>query len=129
MSVNRMVTRPPAVVASVPATSAALFFLRSHRSFWRALSVAALAIAATGLAAAISYLVARTAPAGSVLHTWSMYGVLRILVTPPFALGFFLSGLFAPNRSSRIALFVATAIEVVAFASIALVWFQPFRPH
>jgi hypothetical protein len=64
-------------VASVPPTGAALFFLRPYRSFWRALSIAALAIAATGLAAFIDYLAARTAEAGSVLHVLSGLAVLR----------------------------------------------------
>jgi hypothetical protein len=103
-------------VAAVPPTGATLFFLRSYRPIWRALSVAALAIAATGLAA-------------SILRSWSALAVLRILVAPLFALAFFLSGLFAPNRSSRIALFVATLIEAAIFAYVALIWFHPFRPY
>ena len=86
-------------VAAVPPTGAALFFLRSYRSFWRALSVTALAIAATGLAAFLDYLVEQTADASSILRSWSALAVLRILVAPLFALVFFLSGLLAPNRS------------------------------
>ena len=38
-------------VAAVPATGAALYFVRPFHAFWRALSVAALAITATGVAA------------------------------------------------------------------------------
>ena len=114
-------------VAAVPATAAALFFLRSYRPFWLVLSVVALCIAATSLAALIDYVAQRTADAGSILHTWSALAPLRILNAPLFALVFLLSGLFAPNRSSRIALLVATAIEVVAFASVAFIWFRPFR--
>ena len=110
-------------VASVPASSAALFFLRPYRAFWLALSVAALAIAATGLAALGCYLAAQTAAAGSSLHSWSALAVLRILVAPLFALGFFLSGLFAPNRAARIALFVATLSEAAGFAGwVAFMW-------
>jgi hypothetical protein len=115
-------------VAAVPPTGAVLFFLRSYRPFWRALSVAALAIAATGLAAFVGYLAAQTVDAGSSLRSWSAVAVLRILVAPLFALAFFLSGLFAPNRSGRIALFVATVIEAAVFAYVALIWFHPFRP-
>jgi hypothetical protein len=40
-----------------------------------------------------------------------------------------LSGLFAPNRSSRITLFMATSIEAAVFAYVALIWVHPFRPH
>src|SRR5258708_40332625 len=41
--------------AAVPATSAALFFLSAYRSFWLALSSAALAIPATRVAAFLGY--------------------------------------------------------------------------
>jgi len=116
-------------VAAVPPTAAALFFLRSYRSFWLVLSVVALAIATTGLVALIDYIAPRTADTGSILHTWSALAGLRILSAPLFVLAFLLSGLFAPNRSSRIALLVATAIEAVVFAYVALVWFHPFRSH
>src|SRR3979411_2190452 len=73
-------------IAAVPASGAALFFLKPYRSFWLALSVAALGIAATGLAAVIGYVAARTADAPSLLQTWSALAVLRILVAPLFAL-------------------------------------------
>ncbi len=116
-------------VAAVPPTAAALFFLRSYRSFWLVLSVVALCIATTGLVALIDYVAPRTADAGSVLHTWSALAGLRILSAPSFALAFLLSGPFAPNRSSRIALRVATAIEATVFASVAFIWFHPFRSH
>ena len=116
-------------VAAVPPTSAALFFLRSYRSFWLVLSVVALAIATTGLVALIDYIAPRTADTGSILHTWSALAGLRILSAPLFVLAFLLAGLFAPNRSSRIALLVATAIEAAVFAYVAFVWFHPFRSH
>ena len=112
-------------VAAVPPTGAALFFLRSYRSFWLALSVAALAIAATGLAAFIDYVAAQSADAGSILHSWSAVASLRILVAPLFALAFVLSGLFAPDRFSRIALLVAGLIEAAVFVYVALLWSHP----
>ena len=116
-------------VAAVPSTAAALFLLRSYRLFWLVLCVAALGIAATGLVALVDYVATRTAVAGSILGTWSALAVLRILIAPLFALGFLLSGLFAPNRNSRIALFIATAIEATVFACGAFILFQPFRSH
>jgi hypothetical protein len=93
------------------------------------LSVAALVIAATGLTAFIEYLAAQTPDAGPGHQSWSAVAVLRILVAPLFAGAFFLSGLFAPSRSSRIALFVATLIETGVFACVALRWFHPFLSH
>jgi hypothetical protein len=53
--------------------------------------------------------------------------VLRILVAPLFAIFFLLSGLFAPNRSARIALLVATAIEMAVCVYVGFTWFHPFR--
>jgi hypothetical protein len=90
-------------VAAILPTGAALFFLRSSRIFWIALSVMAPATAATGLAAFVIYFAERGAESSSVLHAWSALAVLRILVAPLFGLTFFLSALFAPNRSFRIA--------------------------
>jgi hypothetical protein len=112
-------------VAAVPATAAALFFLRPCRSFWLVLSVVALALALTGVAACIEYLGARTAfRTGSTPSAWSGLAVLRILVAPLFALTFLLSGLFAPSRFARIALVVAAVIEAAIFAR----WFHSLHP-
>ena len=55
-------------VAAVPATGAALFFLRLYRRFWLGLSVAAIVIATTGLAALVSYVGGRSAGPGSALQ-------------------------------------------------------------
>src|SRR6267143_1849606 len=112
-------------IAAVPASGAALFLLKPYRAFWLALSIAALGVAATGLAALIGYVAARTADAPSLLHTWSALAALRILVAPLVALSFLLSGLLAPNRSARFALLVATVIEAAVFAYVAFVWFHP----
>ena len=114
-------------VAAVPATGAALFFLRPYRSFWLVFSVVALGIATTGLTVLIGYVASRTADVRFILHVWSALAPLRILIAPLFALNFFLSGLFAPNRSYRIALLVAAAIEAAVFAYVAFTWFHPFR--
>ena len=68
-------------VAAVPATSAGLFFLRPCRSFWLALSVVALGLALTGVAACVEFLVARTAfRAGSSVLVWSGLAVLGFLL-------------------------------------------------
>jgi hypothetical protein len=115
--------------AAVLPTGAALFFLRPYRSFWRVISVAALAVAATGLAALVAYLAGRTADPGSGLQAWSTVSVLRVFAAPLFALIFFLSGLFAPIRTVRITLFAATSVEVAVFACVALIWFGRVRLH
>jgi hypothetical protein len=114
-------------VSAIPATGAALFFLRPCRRFWLGLSVAALVVTATGLAALVCYLAGRSASPGSALQYWGAFAVLRILMAPLCALGFFLSALLAPSRSSRIALAVAALAETVVVIYMALIWLQPFR--
>jgi hypothetical protein len=100
-------------LAAVPPTGAALYFLRGRPGFWVTLSVGSLAIASTGLAAFV--------------YSSSPFATLRILVAPLFVLFFLLAGLVAPNRSARIALIAATAIEAVAFACAVLSWLHPFQ--
>lgn len=109
-------------VAAVPVTGAALYFARPYHRFWRALSVAALAITATGLVAVGVHFATRSAGAGALLQSWSPYAGLRILMAPLVALTFLLSGLFAPLRPARIILWGATFIEAAAFTSVALTW-------
>jgi hypothetical protein len=111
-------------LAAIPATSATLFFLRSNRSFWRVASVVALAIATTGIAALIDYLLPRNFSVDAYAGA-SVLSPLRVLLAPLCAIAFFLSGLFAPIRSCRAALLSAAAIEVVVFVSIASIWFHP----
>jgi len=111
-------------VAAIPATCVALFFLRQYWPFWLVLSVVALGIAVTGLAALINYLVAHAADAHSAFNAWSGLATLRVLAAPLFGLSFLLCGIFAPTRSSRIALLIATASEAVVFSGAILTWIR-----
>jgi len=45
---------------------------------------------------------------------------IRVLIAPLLAAAFLISGLFAPSRSARIAIFVAAALEALVFASVAI---------
>jgi hypothetical protein len=116
-------------VFAIPPSGAGLFFLRPYRSFWIALSVAGALVATSGLAAVINCVAAQTADAGSFLHHWSGYAVLRILAAPLVALAFFLAGVLAPSRSSRIALCAAALVDAAVFVSVALMWFQSSWSH
>lgn len=107
-------------LASIPATCAGLFFLRPFPAFWRRFSTLALIVAATALIALIGYVVGQTADRNSAFYAWGAFAVLRLILAPLFALGFFLATIFAPNRSARIALFVATALEALSFGTVAL---------
>lgn len=108
--------------AAVIPTGAGLYFLRPYRPFWIALSGAALIIAATGVAAIVTYFATRSAEQHSVLHLWGAFAVLRLLVAPIFAGGFFGAGILAPGGRWRPILFIASAIEAAIFACMVLAW-------
>jgi len=116
-----------ACVGAVPAAGAALFFLRSHRGFWKILAIGGLATAATGILAAALFFATRSATGSGVLQSWAMLTPLRILAAPMLALVFLLAGLFAPTRAARACLASAAAIEVVAFVSVAYTWWAGSR--
>lgn len=112
--------------ASVPATAAALYFLRPFETFWRVLSAASLAAAATGVLSAALFYAARLAEAGSLFHSLNAFAILRVLAGPLFALAFLISGVFAPDREARVALLVATVLESAAFLAVAATWMPAF---
>src|SRR6267142_4664540 len=97
------------VSALVP-TGAALFFLRPYRHFWTVLSALGLAVAVTGVTAAILFAVGRHATP-SPLATWAGFSVLRILVAPLLALTFLVCTFLSPYRSPRVTLLAATVME------------------
>jgi hypothetical protein len=111
------------VVALVP-TGGALFFLRPYRSFWIVLSVLGLAMAITGILAAIIFGIGRH-EASSALATWAAFSVLRILIAPLFMMTFLVCAFFSPDRMTRIAFITATALEAVVSAYGGVVWFVP----
>jgi hypothetical protein len=111
-------------VAAVLPTAAALFFLRPYRPFWRVLSVAALVMSTTGVAAFFDFLAMRGTDPHSVANIWSALAVLRVLISPLLALAFLVSALFAPNRLPRIALLVATVFEAFVFVCYSLILFH-----
>lgn len=115
------------VCALVP-TGAALFFLRPYPRFWTVLSTVALAVATTGVVAAILYAVGR-AETGTPLGVWAQVSVLRILIAPLFAFTFLVCTVLSPNRAHRVALIVATVMELAVAAYGGLTWFVPMLLH
>jgi hypothetical protein len=115
-------------IAAVPATCAALFFLRPVRAFWQIAAVGSLVIAATAIVVLLDYLLPRGSGGASLLGTISIFSPIRVLLAPLFGLAFFVSLFFAPTRSSRAALLGATLIEAGVFIwVVAAVWLQMFR--
>jgi hypothetical protein len=111
-------------VASLPATGAALFFLRPYPTFWRVFAVGAVAIALTGLVVLADALMSRGSTAGAVLGRWAVLSPIRTLVAPVLAMIFLLCGLLAPTRRTRLTLLATAAVELVLFASVAFIWFR-----
>lgn len=115
------------VSALVP-TVAALFFLRPYRHFWTVLSAFGLAVAVTGVIAAVLFAVGRHATP-SPLATWAGLSVLRILVAPLLALTGLVCTILSPHRSARFALLAATVMEAAVSAYGGSVWFVPLFFH
>jgi hypothetical protein len=111
------------VSALVP-TGAALFFLRPYHHFWTVLSALGLAVAVTGVTAAILFAIGRHATL-SPLATWAGLSVLRILVAPLLALTFLVCTILSPHRSARFACLAATVMEAAVSAYGGFVWFVP----
>ena len=109
-------------VASLPATAAALVFLRGCRFFWIALAATGAAWAATGGLALLALVAAPAAGSGSWLQIFADLSPLRALVAPLFAMVFLLAGVLAPMRWPRVTLLLAAATEAAVFGLTVLHW-------
>lgn len=65
----------------------------------------------------------------SPLAAWTDLSVLRILLAPVLVPAFLVFALLSAHRSPRVALLVATALEVAVGAYAELVWFRPVDLH
>jgi hypothetical protein len=106
-------------------TALAFFFLRPQRWFWIVLSVLAVAIGGTAIAAAVFYAIDSmlVLPDRSPLAMAGALGVMRMLVAPPLAGAFLLAAVFAPFRTPRWILVVAAGVECAVAAFAVLKWF------
>ena len=105
-------------LAALPASAAALWFLRGWRPFWPALATFACAWTALAFVAIVPW-VARLPAAG----VWLGLAPIRALAAPLFALGAAVAALIAPSREVRIALWAVAAGEGAAFL-IALIFLR-----
>lgn len=113
-------------LAAIPATCAALSYLRSYTAFWRVSSIGSLGIAITGIAGLLAYII----NFGSTSHFYygSMLSPLRLLLAPAFAIAFFLCALFAPTPVFRNRFIGASVIELSVFVIWFVgIWFNLYR--
>jgi hypothetical protein len=90
-------------------TALALYFLRPVEKFWVVLSIAALAVAATGpVAAATMHSLDRS---NSQFALLGLFQLLRVLGAFLLGLGFLVCAVIAPLRRARLLLLVAVGIE------------------
>lgn len=108
-------------VSLVP-TGMALYFLRPYRWFWVALSVAAMVLAATGVAAGVVLLFTANEPLGSPWQYWAALAFLRMLPGPLLATSFLLGAAIAPRGWWRWALLAATALEGMVLFCAFVQW-------
>jgi hypothetical protein len=113
---------------SLAPTAVALFLLRPYRRFWTWLAAAVVAVASTGVAAAMLFALGRH-ETSSPLAVLAMASVLRILLAPLLALVFLVFGVFSPYRSPRVALLAGSAAEVAVSVYGGLVWVAPLLLH
>ena len=113
--------------ALVP-TGAALFFLRPYRPCWVILSALGLALAVTGVTAAILFTLGRGESASHVA-AWAQLSLLRILVSPLMALAFLACAVLSPHRGPRLAFLAAAAVEMAVSAYAGAVWLVPLFLH
>jgi hypothetical protein len=117
-------------VVSIIPTGLALVFLRQSRTFWVGLSVVALVVASTSLAAvAVVLLAPREGALSTSLSAWALLAVPRILVSPFLAASFGLSALIAPEARFRWYLLGAAGFEGVSSVYGFFHWFAPLFFH
>lgn len=116
-----------AAIAAVPPTCGLLHRLRPMAAFWRYATMAAIAMATTGLGALAHYLLPHGRGIELEPSAWALTSPLRILLAPLFGLVFLLAALFAPDRGQRALLFGALAAEALTFGGGMLIWMLPLR--
>ena len=116
------------LVAALPPTLLALWFLRRNARFWLVVAGGSLAFAVIGLVGSVLFLSARAAPRDPVGVVLELAGLAQFLSVPLWAVAFVLFARLAPTRPARRLLAGAVAIEVVIGVCAAVHWMasRPF---
>lgn len=102
------------LMASLPPTGLALWYLRRSRAFWSAFTGAGLAFAVLGLAAALAVFGMRgTSGRLGVMDLVGLFGIVQMLGSPISIGGFVLFAILAPAPDLRRRMLVAVAIEAL----------------
>ena len=109
-------------MASLPATGAALYFLRDVRAFWVVAAALAALFALDALAALWVILFPRATPPATWFDFLVDLSPIRALIAPLFAMAFLLAGVVARWRWARVTLLGAGAIEAAVFVCAMLHW-------
>jgi len=105
-------------VSAIPATGLGLFFLRPYPAFWRLLSACFIFIAALTFVALAVY-------TARLESEWAALTPLWLLAAPFFAVAAFVSGVFAPEKSSRSVLIGTSLVHGAVFVYIVVAWARP----
>lgn len=107
------------VLALIP-TALALYFLRPVKKFWSVFSVASVALAAIGPVAAA--MMGRRPQSPWAALGLGFFGLLKVMGSPLFGLGFLICAAIAPTGRARWLLVAAAGIEfaVAAYAFFSL---------
>ena len=116
------------LVASLPPTIFALWWLRRHERFWGAIAVMSLAFAAAGLLAVLSPLVL----VDDSLRGWrsilELVRISQLLGVPLWTVAMGLIAVLAPFPSARRTMTIAVALELVIGMVACVHWFARTSP-
>jgi hypothetical protein len=115
------------LLAAIP-TGLGLWFVRTSRSFWTAISNLSIGFAAIGLASAAVSLTIRTAPDAGWLALLAFLGIVQMMSSPIWLSGFALFAFLAPAHDLRQRMLVAAAIEVLVAACGAIHFLPAYLP-
>jgi len=116
------------VVVSLVPTFLALWFMRGHPRFWKAVAVASLAFAGAGLLAVLSPLVIREPPNHPALTLLGLLRLAQLLGMPLWTAAFVVLAILSPTRPARRLLIFAVGIELAIAVCAWVHWLAPTRP-
>ena len=116
------------LVASLPPTILALWWLRRNEKFWGAIAAMSLAFAAVGLLAVLSPLVLVEDSLRSWRSILELVRISQLLGVPLWTVAMGLIAVLAPFQSARRMMTLAVALELVIGMVACVHWFARTSP-